>query len=189
MSDSPPKPHEDCEVCANWAARQRLLSALPNPSLSVIAALRSRKPGCPEFSPSQPEEDGHCHVCDARSLVDDDQNPKDKVGALKPTLVLFPPSAIIIGSECMKDGKEKYGAYNWREKQITASEYVSPAIRHLLAWWDGEEMTRDSNLPHLGAALATIAILIDAMENGNLKDDRPVPGPAADLLEKLTRKP
>lgn len=121
------------------------------------------------------------------SVPSDEINPKDLAGAKKPSLSLFPPSATILGSEAMKDGAEKYGPYNWREKKIAAMEYVSAVKRHLDAWADGEELSRDSKVHHLGAALATVAIIIDAMTCGALKDDRPLPGAAADLIEKYTR--
>ena len=87
-----------------------------------------------------------------------------------------------------KDGAVKYGPFNWREHGVAASVYVGAALRHLLDYWDGEELARDSKKPHLAHALACLAILVDATENGTLVDDRPLPGAAPWLMEKWEEK-
>lgn len=88
----------------------------------------------------------------------------------------------------MADGARKYGPYNWRTKRVTASIYIDAALRHITAWFDGEELAEDSGIPHLGHARASLAILIDALETGNLNDDRPLPGAAAALIARYTQK-
>ncbi len=130
--------------------------------------------------------DGTHSVPDEGGADDEEPNPKDLVGCRKPSSHLFPASAVIFASMAMKDGANKYGAYNWRTKKITASEYVSAAKRHIDSWFDGEELSRDSDVHHLGAAIASLGILIDAMTCDCLKDDRPPPGKASDLIEELT---
>lgn len=72
------------------------------------------------------------------------------------------------------DGADKYGAYNWRAKQVQADVYVDAALRHITAWFEGEELAQDSKVHHLGHAIACCAILLDAQETGNLVDNRPV---------------
>ena len=114
-----------------------------------------------------------------------DDNPKTAIGMTKPSLSLFPASALIYGALAMMNGAKKYGPYNWRTKRVTASIYIDAAKRHLDAWYDSREANApDSGVPHLGHALASIAILVDALETGNLNDDRPEPGPAARLVEE-----
>lgn len=71
------------------------------------------------------------------------------------------------------DGADKYGPYNWRDNAVIASIYVDAATRHLTAWLEGEELAADSEVHHLGHAIACLAILLDAQETGNLVDDRP----------------
>ncbi len=100
-------------------------------------------------------------------------NPKDLIGSKKVSITKFPMSALIHGSHAMMNGASKYGPYNWRDKDVQASIYVDAAFRHLMAWFEREEIADDSGVHHLGHALATIAIILDAQENGNLIDDRP----------------
>lgn len=115
-------------------------------------------------------------------------NPKDLVGKTKVDLALVPPASLIEQARAMQNGARKYGAYNWREKKVLSMIYLSAAKRHLDAWLDGEELSSDAQIHHLGHALACIGILVDAMHNGNLIDNRPTPGPAARLLEEYTEE-
>lgn len=118
-------------------------------------------------------------------LADDDVNPKTLVGARKIDLSLLPPAATIHGAHAMMDGAGKYGPYNWREKKVPARTYIAAAGRHLADFLDGEETAPDSGVHHLGHVIGCCAILLDAMETGNLIDDRPVKGAAAAILARL----
>lgn len=115
-------------------------------------------------------------------------NPKDRLGLKKVQLNLVPPSSIIYQALAMEDGARKYGPYNWRANKVIASIYVAAAMRHLQAWFDGEEVAPDSQKPHLGHVLACLGILVDAKETGNLVDDRPLPGAAGRLIVQLEKK-
>lgn len=117
-----------------------------------------------------------------------DNNPKTAVGALKPSLHAIPPSAMLHLGAAMEDGKNKYGLTNWREKTVSASVYYDAALRHLLSWWDGEDVASDSKIHHLGHVMACCAIIIDAEAQGqdSLNDDRPsVAGKAAELIAAM----
>lgn len=116
-------------------------------------------------------------------------NPKDKLGIKKVQLNLVPASSIIYQALAMQNGAEKYGAYNFRGSKIQASIYIAACMRHLQAWYDsGEECADDSGLPHLAHAVATIGLIIDALETNNLIDDRPPPGAAVKLIKKWEKK-
>lgn len=115
-----------------------------------------------------------------------DNNPKTVLGIVKPSLSKVPASALIYMALGFMDGARKYGAFNWRSKKVTASIYIDACKRHLDMWFDGEELASDSKFPHLAHALACIAIIVDAKENGSLVDDRPTPGSAARLIEQWT---
>lgn len=114
-----------------------------------------------------------------------DSNPKSSQGRLKAPLRLVPPAAIIHLAEAFADGAVKYGPYNWREKGVAASVYYEAQLRHLMAWWDGEDLSRDALKHHLSHTMACCAIMLDAMEIGKLIDDRPPTGSAADLLDQI----
>lgn len=116
----------------------------------------------------------------------DDTNPKDLIGITKPNLFLIPPAAEIYMALAMQDGAVNYGPYNWRKKKVRASIYISALKRHIADWVDGQENATDSKKPHLGHALACIAILVDAIETGNLVDDRPPAGSAPELIDFWT---
>jgi len=108
------------------------------------------------------------------SLPDD--NPKSACGAEKAPLNLVPPPALLELAWAMKDGADKYGAYNWREKHVSASVYQAAALRHLLAWWQRHDTDASSGAHHLAHAMACCAILLDAMHHGVFNDDRPGAG-------------
>lgn len=115
------------------------------------------------------------------------QNPKDLIGATKPAISLVPPSVMIYLAEAFKNGASKYGPYNWRQNKVVGSIYLDATFRHLLAYIDGEDCAEDSKLEHLAHAVASLAVLIDAKETGNLVDDRPKKGAASKLILKFTK--
>lgn len=115
-------------------------------------------------------------------------NPKDLVGQTKAQLHLIPPAAKIALAEALMDGAKKYQPYNWREKGVRASVYLSACERHLLQYLDGDDTAADSGVHHLGHAMACLSILLDAISYGNLVDDRPLKGKATQLLEAVNIK-
>lgn len=108
-----------------------------------------------------------------------DDNPKTKFGVMKAPLHLVPPMAIICLANAFKVGAEKYGAYNWRDKTVSKSVYYGACLRHMLAWWDGEDTDPETGNHHLDHAMACLAIIRDGESVGNINDDRPSKGMAA----------
>ena len=113
-------------------------------------------------------------------------NPKDIIGATKPDLSLVPPAAIIGMAQAMKNGADKYGAYNWREHPVQVMTYLAAAQRHILQYLDGEEFAEDSGVHHLAHAAACVGIVMDAKATGNLVDNRPKAGAASKLIKEGT---
>ena len=111
-------------------------------------------------------------------------NPKDAVATNRLDLSLFPSTAVAYGALALTEGHLKYGSYNWRKAGVLASIYYAAANRHLDKWFNGEWADAKTHVPHLASALASIAILIDAIEVGKFNDDRPPIAPVADLLAK-----
>lgn len=123
----------------------------------------------------------------SRGSAHSSPNPKDIIGAKKPPIGLLPAAGIIYGCIAMRDGAEKYGPYNWRDKKVRMTIYLDAIERHVLALRDGEDNAQDSKLPHLAHIIACGAILADAVEGGFLQDDRPIKGPASAVLIKFDR--
>lgn len=117
-----------------------------------------------------------------------DGNPKTRLGVLRTPLNLVPPSAKHFLAEALADGAKKYGPYNWRTENVCASIYYAGAQRHMDAWWDGEELSRDAQVHHLAHAMANLAILLDAMTLGALIDDRPSAGASPAMQEGYAAK-
>jgi len=125
-------------------------------------------------------EDEKARAADLEQAVHDtfkrhlpDDNPKTAFGTQKDPMHFTPTEALRAVGRVMRGGAEKYGAYNWREDRITASTYYDAAMRHLMAWWDGEDLDPESGEPHLAHVMACCAILLDGREQDTLNDDRP----------------
>ncbi len=113
-------------------------------------------------------------------------NPKDVLSRSERRVLLHlvPSPGLVETAKALMDGARKYGPYNWRDEGVGATTYVSAAERHIRAWLDGEETAQDSQAHHLGHAAACLLILLDAITVGNLVDDRPLPAPTAELLDR-----
>lgn len=113
-------------------------------------------------------------------------NPKDIIGSNKLPLHLWPSTATAVGCLAFLEGSLKYGRSNFREVGVRASIYKDALDRHMTAWFEGEDIDPESGLPHLGKALACIAIIVDAQAAGKLNDDRMVQGGYHKLAKQLT---
>lgn len=69
-------------------------------------------------------------------------------------------------------GAEKYSAHNWRLGYEWSKSYDA-LLRHLTAFWDGEDIDPESGLPHLASAGFHIMTLLTYMEEHPEHDDRP----------------
>lgn len=111
-------------------------------------------------------------------------NPKQAYGDKKVPLHLVPPAFDAYCAQGLGEGAVKYGAWNWRTNKVEAMTYVGAIKRHLAAWQDGEELDPESTTgkSHLAGIAASLAILIDAKECGQLIDNRPLPGAGPRLV-------
>lgn len=88
----------------------------------------------------------------------------------------------------MQDGWDKYTAFNWQDTPIQASIYYDAIMRHLLAWYTGEDVDPHSKSRglHLASVMAGASILIDAFATGVVVDDRPKKAAsAAEAIERI----
>lgn len=130
-------------------------------------------------------------ACDMEDVmpsgVFDVENPKDLIGSGKVPLHLWPTTATAAGSIALLNGALKYGRSNWRAIGVRASIYVDACQRHLMAWFEGNECDEEG-VPHLSAALACLAILVDCQAAGKLRDDRQFPGGHSEFMDEMTKK-
>jgi len=100
-------------------------------------------------------------------------NPKDAVGTKKvPFSVISVPVLGEVGL-AMLEGARKYGRHNYRISGVRASVYYDAMLRHMGAFWEGEDIDPDSGLSHVTKAIAGLMVLRDSMIKGNWVDDRP----------------
>lgn len=113
-------------------------------------------------------------------------NPKDAQGDKKVPLHLIPSSPLARLAIVFRLGAAKYGAYNWREKGVRLTVYLSAAERHLRAILDGESIDPESGQHHAAHAMACMAIILDAADIGKLIDDRPPSGEFTRVSKELS---
>jgi hypothetical protein len=100
-------------------------------------------------------------------------NPKKRCGAVKTQYHLIPSPALTGMANVFKLGADKYGAYNWRTDPVDISTYYSAMMRHLIAYWEGEDIDPESGESHMSHIAACANIIEDSRKIGNLIDDRP----------------
>lgn len=102
-----------------------------------------------------------------------DTNPKDAVGTKKAPMSTVSAAVMAELGVAMLEGAAKYGRHNYRAVGVRASVYYDATLRHLFAWWEGEDFDPDSGVSHITKAIASLVVLRDCMINGNVTDDRP----------------
>lgn len=101
------------------------------------------------------------------------ENPK-KAEGLKKVPYSYVPEGVIAGlALAMYEGK-KYGRHNYRVVgNITSSTYTDACKRHLAGYIEGRDLDPFSQLHEISKAMASLAVLYDAIQTGNVDDDRP----------------
>lgn len=100
-------------------------------------------------------------------------NPKDAVGVRKAPLSVVPMGVVAEIGIGMLEGASKYGRHNYRGVGVRASVYFDATMRHLISWWEGEDIDPDSGMSHIAKALCSLAVLRDAQMQQMCEDDRP----------------
>lgn len=100
-------------------------------------------------------------------------NPKDAIGIRKAPLSCVPMNVVAEIGTGMLEGAAKYGRHNYRAIGVRASVYFDATMRHLISWWEGEDIDPDSGMNHVAKALTSLTVLRDAQLQGKCEDDRP----------------
>lgn len=93
----------------------------------------------------------------------------------KSPLALIPSQPLNEVADVLGFGASKYGPNNWRSdgENTEWSRTYSSILRHLNAFWDGEDLDPESGHKHLAHACTQLFILIQHINDGHHKmDDR-----------------
>lgn len=85
---------------------------------------------------------------------------------------LLPGDAVEEVVRVLQFGAGKYGERNW-ERGMAWSRPFAAAMRHLWAWWRGDDSDPETGLSHLAHALCCIMFLMAYVNRGVGTDDRP----------------
>lgn len=90
----------------------------------------------------------------------------------KPRYDLIPPEFLEETAQVLAYGAQKYSPHNW-SAGADWGRYFAAMMRHMWAWWRGENTDPETGLSHLAHAACCLAFLM-AYQNRNLgQDDRP----------------
>lgn len=94
-----------------------------------------------------------------------------KFDANKIRMDLVPVEGVYAVADILTGGAAKYGDRNW-EKGMDWSRPYGACLRHLFAWWGGENTDRESGKSHLWHAACNLFFLIAYSQRGVGNDDR-----------------
>ena len=106
-------------------------------------------------------------------MIHKETNPKEAIGTKKVSMSTVSGPVVMEMALGMTEGACKYGRHNYRVAGVRASVYYDAAQRHLMSWWEGEDIDPESAINHIGKALSCLHVLRDAMMNDKWNDDRP----------------
>ena len=84
---------------------------------------------------------------------------------------LLPPELLEETARVLTFGAQKYSAHNWAQV-ASWSSYFSAMMRHMWAWWRGEDNDPETGFSHLAHAACCLSFLIAYQRRGLGEDDR-----------------
>lgn len=110
---------------------------------------------------------------DAQELIDEHEKQEfTKSDAGKSRMDLVPPKSLLEVGDVLAFGAKKYKPNNWREVD-DRGRYSAAAMRHLLAYQAGEDIDKESGLPHLAHAICCLMFLRECDIDDLGEDTRP----------------
>lgn len=100
----------------------------------------------------------------------DGQGRKDDAG--KTPYDLLPPELLEQVAQVLAVGAGKYAPRNW-ERGMRWGRPFAALMRHMWAWWRGEDRDAETGLSHLAHAACCIAFLLAFEQRRIGEDDRP----------------
>ena len=113
---------------------------------------------------------------DKRKVYTDvnEDTPGFKYDADKARMDLIPVLPLMSLAELYRIGAEKYRDRNWETGGMEFSRVYGAALRHIYAWWNGEEFDPENGQHHLDAAVFNLFALREYVIRGKGEDDRPL---------------
>jgi hypothetical protein len=100
-----------------------------------------------------------------------DESTGGQKGSKLARVDLVPVYAQIEEAKVHGMGAGKYSPYNWRKGYNWGLSYAAMQ-RHLMAFWNGEDLDPESGLPHLAHARWHTGVLLEFLHYGLGTDDR-----------------
>lgn len=89
----------------------------------------------------------------------------------KPRLDLIAPEMLFALGDVLAFGADKYAARNW-ERGMSYGRVFAALMRHLWAWWAGNDRDSETGFSHLHHAACCVMFLIAYEQRGVGTDDR-----------------
>ncbi len=152
-----------CLDCINARAKARQVYGLPDTPLKMphLVPPDMAQPDPADLPPPWTDFDANFAQPD----------PAHKHDAAKQRHSLLPPHALSQVIAVLEYGAGLYGQSNWKGGMRWSRPW-NAAMRHLWAWWRGEENDPESNLPHLAHAAVNCLFLLEYKHNFKGEDDR-----------------
>lgn len=115
-------------------------------------------------------------------------NPKDNVGVKKVPMHVVSSQVVMEMALGMMEGARKYGSHNYRVAGVRASVYYDATMRHLMAFWEGQDIDPASGISHISKAMSSLHVLRDAMLQEMWTDDRPPKALNQDWVDEYNKK-
>jgi len=85
---------------------------------------------------------------------------------------LLPPELLTGTAQVLTFGAKKYSERNW-ELGMNWSRPYGALMRHLWAWWSGQDKDKETGMSHLWHAACCLAFLMAYEARKSGRDDRP----------------
>ena len=92
--------------------------------------------------------------------VKDPRIPGMKFDNDKPRWDLLPWTEVEEVVKVLTHGAKKYDDHNWQKVEPAKQRYFSAALRHMVAWFNGEKIDQDSGRHHLACAICSLLFLM-----------------------------
>lgn len=93
----------------------------------------------------------------------------------KPTFELIPFDLLADVNKVLQHGQRVYGTGNWRKPDgFKLSRCYNALLRHMFAWWKGEDNDPQTGISHLAHAMCNLLFMMYHFKNNKKSDDRPV---------------